>query len=166
MRSVYVIGCPDGPVKVGIARNVRRRLIELQTGSASHLQILHEVEMEEDEAVAAEAVAHARLADRATRGEWFAITSGEAIAALSASIGLLSEPRLMVTARQTKAARMLLSFGQEELAKRARVAKRTLMDFESGARQPTTSTRIAIAHALLQSGVELLDGEGVALRAA
>lgn len=72
----------------------------------------------------------------------------------------------MLTPRQTKAARMLLSFGQEELARRARVAKRTLMDFESGARQPTPGTRIAIAHALEQSGVMLLEGEGVALRAA
>lgn len=72
----------------------------------------------------------------------------------------------MLTPRQSKAARVLLGFGQEELAKRARVAKRTVMDFESGAREAQPSTRTAIAHALLTSGVELLEGEGVCLRAA
>ena len=72
----------------------------------------------------------------------------------------------MLTPRQSKAARVLLGFGQEELAKRAKLAKRTVMDFESGARQAGTGTRTAIAHALLASGVELLEGEGVCLRAA
>ena len=54
----------------------------------------------------------------------------------------------MLTPRQSKAARVLLGFGQEELAKRAKLAKRTVMDFESGARQAGIGTRTAIAHAL------------------
>lgn len=70
----------------------------------------------------------------------------------------------MLTPRQSKAARVLLGFGQEELAKRAKLAKRTVMDFESGARRAGIGTRMAIAHALLKSGVELLQGEGVCLR--
>jgi transcriptional regulator with XRE-family HTH domain len=81
--------------------------------------------------------------------------------------GKMPMPSLdMLTPRQSKAARVLLGFGQEELAKRARVAPRTVMDFESGAREAQPSTKVAIAHALMASGVDLLEGQGVALRAA
>lgn len=69
----------------------------------------------------------------------------------------------MLTPRQAKAGRVLLGIGQEELAQMASVAKRTLMDFESGARANTTrGTRISIATALVDAGLALLDGEGVA----
>jgi transcriptional regulator with XRE-family HTH domain len=70
----------------------------------------------------------------------------------------------MLTPRQSRAARVLLGVGQEELARRAKVAKRTLMDFESGAREPTRATKLAIAAALQGSGAQLLEGEGVKLR--
>lgn len=68
----------------------------------------------------------------------------------------------MLTPRQSKAARALLGMSQEELAKRAKLAKRTLMDFESQAREANTGTKVAIANALLHSGLVLLEGEGVA----
>jgi transcriptional regulator with XRE-family HTH domain len=53
---------------------------------------------------------------------------------------------------------------QPELARLAKVAERTLMDFESGARTASRATRVAIAHALQEAGVDLLESQGVALR--
>jgi DNA-binding XRE family transcriptional regulator len=70
----------------------------------------------------------------------------------------------MITSRQTKAARVLLGLNQGDLAVRASVATRTLMDFESGARTPNRATKRAIAATLENAGVVLLESEGVALR--
>jgi DNA-binding transcriptional regulator YiaG len=66
----------------------------------------------------------------------------------------------MLTSKQSRAARVLLGINQDELAARASVATRTVMDFESSAR----STKRAIAAALEGAGVVLLESEGVALR--
>jgi DNA-binding transcriptional regulator YiaG len=70
----------------------------------------------------------------------------------------------MLTPKQSKAARVLLGINQDELAARASVATRTVMDFESGARSPNRATKRAIAAALEGAGVVLLESEGVALR--
>ena len=72
----------------------------------------------------------------------------------------------MLTGRQTRAARGLLNWQRRQLADTAGLKIRTLTDFEIGARAPRKATKLTIAHALQAAGVELLDGEGVALRAA
>lgn len=164
MQKVYVIGQEGGPVKIGIARDPVRRLVELQTGCPFQLSLLHVEEVESEAAPEVETFVHSALSAKALRGEWFGIAPSEAVSAIR-SFGTERDRRgAMLTPRQSKAARVLLGFGQEELAKRAKLAKRTVMDFESGARQAGIGTRTAIAHALRESGVELLQGEGVALR--
>jgi transcriptional regulator with XRE-family HTH domain len=70
-----------------------------------------------------------------------------------------------ITPRQVRAARVLLGVTQETLAARAGIGPRTLADFETGARTPNRATLRAIAAALTESGVDLLDREGVALAA-
>jgi DNA-binding transcriptional regulator YiaG len=70
----------------------------------------------------------------------------------------------MLTPKQSRAARVLLGINQKELAVRASLATRTVMDFESGARSPNRATKRAIAVALESAGVVLLESEGVALR--
>lgn len=69
-----------------------------------------------------------------------------------------------LSGRQTRAARGLLGWQRRELAARAGVKIRTVTDFEIGARAPRSATKKAIANALLEGGVELLNGEGVAIR--
>ena len=67
---------------------------------------------------------------------------------------------------QCRAGRALLNWSQEELAKRARVAKQTLADFERGARSPYPRTLADIRAALEAEGVEFTNGDapGVRLR--
>ena len=67
---------------------------------------------------------------------------------------------------QCRAGRALLNWSQEELAKRARVAKQTLADFERGARSPYPRTLADIREALEAAGVEFTNGDapGVRLR--
>lgn len=67
----------------------------------------------------------------------------------------------MLTPRQTRAARVLLGWTQEQLAKAAKVGPRTVMDFESEKRETAAGTRALLAIALQSNGVELLEREGV-----
>ena len=72
----------------------------------------------------------------------------------------------MLTGRQCAAARALARVPQKELADLAGVNLRTLIDFENDRRRPKDETKVAIAHAIRTAGVVLINGEGVALRAA
>jgi ribosome-binding protein aMBF1 (putative translation factor) len=66
----------------------------------------------------------------------------------------------MVSSEQTRAARAWLGWGQDELARRAKVGLSTVRDFERGARAPIVSTREAMQHALEAAGIRFLfEGE-------
>ena len=77
------------------------------------------------------------------------------------------EPEIRITPAACRAARALLNWPQETLAKEARVAKQTLVDFERGARTPYRRTLLDIQAALEGAGIEFWnDGEpGARLRA-
>ncbi len=49
---------------------------------------------------------------------------------------------------------------RKELAEQSKVAARTIVDFERGARDPQHSTLLAIRTALEAAGVIFLDGNG------
>ena len=66
-----------------------------------------------------------------------------------------------ITPLQCRLGRYAAGWSQFDLAQAARVAERTVMDFESGSRRPTRATRANIARALRERGVELLTDEGV-----
>lgn len=76
--AVYVIQSgSDGPVKIGVAADVWRRLKNLQTASSTRLRLLHVFEGGAEE----EKRLHQRFASARLGGEWFKpiseITSGE-----------------------------------------------------------------------------------------
>ena len=58
---------------------------------------------------------------------------------------------------QCRAARALLDWTQDELARKVGVALRTIRDFENSRRQPLKVVRTAIQQAFEQSGIEFLD---------
>ncbi len=61
---------------------------------------------------------------------------------------------------QCRAARSLLSWRQDELEAASGVTKKTIADFERGARTPRARTLAAIKSALETAGVEIIDGNG------
>jgi transcriptional regulator with XRE-family HTH domain len=69
---------------------------------------------------------------------------------------------------QCRAARALVEITREELAAAAKVAVRTIADFETGKRQPIVATRQAMRAALEAAGVAFVapngEGPGVRLR--
>ena len=73
---------------------------------------------------------------------------------------------MTITAGQCRAARAFLDWSREDLAAAAKVAVRTIVDFERGARSPQNSTLAVIAAAFEQAGIEFTNGSepGVKLR--
>ena len=70
---------------------------------------------------------------------------------------------LPVTPRQIRAARALLDWSQQDLAREARVALSTVADFERAARQPITNNLAAMRNALERAGL-LFERGGVVFR--
>jgi len=63
----------------------------------------------------------------------------------------------MITAAQTKAARALLGWTQEDLAERSGVVRRTLMSFETGMRSPRSETLEKIRTAFERAGIQFVN---------
>lgn len=76
----------------------------------------------------------------------------------------------MITPAQTRAARGLLEWSQEQLAQASHLGMSTIRDFEKGRRVPTHNNLAAIKQALEAAGVQFLEdgqaasGPGVALK--
>jgi transcriptional regulator with XRE-family HTH domain len=66
----------------------------------------------------------------------------------------------MLTAGQCRAARGLLGWSQEELARRAGVGTATLHQLESGKAAPRRATLTVVRQALEAAGIIFIDGNG------
>jgi transcriptional regulator with XRE-family HTH domain len=66
----------------------------------------------------------------------------------------------MINPRQCRGARALLGITQQQLADRAGVSKRTVIEFEGGVRDPLVSTTRNLQLALEHEGIEFLFGNG------
>ncbi len=67
---------------------------------------------------------------------------------------------MIITAEQCRGARAMLSWPRETLADSAKVAIRTLVDFERGARRPYDRTLADIRRALEGAGIIFIDENG------
>ena len=74
----------------------------------------------------------------------------------------------MITPEQTRAARALKDWSQDDLAKAAHIGLSTVRDFEKGRRVPTHNNLLGMKTALEEAGVVFVDpnglGPGVRLR--
>ena len=78
----------------------------------------------------------------------------------------------ILSREQCRAARALLDWSQDELAKQADVKTRTVNDFERGARNPLSQTKHALRSAMEAAGIQFIaegelspdGGAGVRLR--
>jgi hypothetical protein len=101
---VYVIRSERGPVKVGVASNVRRRLHGLRVGSPARLSLEFEGECESTNVREIEAKAHALLASSRENGEWFSVSVDAAVhAVIEAASQLGYEMRRLSTCIQPRA---------------------------------------------------------------
>ncbi len=65
---------------------------------------------------------------------------------------------------QCRAARAMLEWSRDDLAVAAKVARRTVVDFERGARNPYDRTLADIKLALEAAGIEFTDGDAPGIR--
>jgi transcriptional regulator with XRE-family HTH domain len=76
--------------------------------------------------------------------------------------------RIMMTPAQSRAARGLLEWSQEQLAQASHLGLSTIRDFEKGRRIPTHNNLTAMIRALEDGGVQFIPenggGAGVRLR--
>jgi hypothetical protein len=80
-RTIYVIAAsPDGPSKIGVANNTKKRLAQLQTGSDKLLTIFNEEIVRATHTLALERLIHTQLGHKRLKGEWFDINVEDAIA--------------------------------------------------------------------------------------
>jgi hypothetical protein len=80
-RTIYVIAAsPDGPSKIGVANNTKKRLAQLQTGSDKVLTIFNEEVVRATHTLALERLIHTQLGHKRLKGEWFDIDVESAIA--------------------------------------------------------------------------------------
>ena len=72
----------------------------------------------------------------------------------------------MIISAQCRAARALLNWSRKDLAEAAKVAERTIVDFERGARTPYDRTLRDICEAIEAAGVVLIaeNGGGAGVR--
>lgn len=73
----------------------------------------------------------------------------------------------MITPAQCRGARAMLGLNRKDLADRAKVAERTIVDFERGARQTYARTLEDIERALENEGIEFIeedDSNGAGVR--
>lgn len=66
----------------------------------------------------------------------------------------------MINPRQCRAGRALLGITQQQLAERAGVSKRTVIEFEGAMRVPQPNTTASLRIALEAEGIEFLQGDG------
>ncbi|WP_286963561.1 GIY-YIG nuclease family protein [Methylobacterium sp.] len=88
---LYVIGSRRGPHKVGVSANPRKRLSQLQTGTASLLILKRTTATPIAEPEAVERYAHWLLRESAVRGEWFRVTEEAAWVALTAAVEAIAK---------------------------------------------------------------------------
>ena len=61
---------------------------------------------------------------------------------------------------QCRAARALLGWSQDDLERASKVAKKTIADFERGARSPYARTLADLQRALEDAGIDFIAGNG------
>jgi hypothetical protein len=76
---LYVIGTNERYQKIGFSANVERRLKSLQTGNPDKLQIHHVELVPKEQVRLLERKIHKDLAHYRLKGEWFNLTSQEAV---------------------------------------------------------------------------------------
>ena len=87
-KSIYIIRCDSGPIKIGIAGNVSSRLSGLRTSSHMPLHLEYSAIVDGD-APTLEKCTHAVLRKHRLRGEWFNVTVHEAIGAMQSAAAAL-----------------------------------------------------------------------------
>lgn len=168
-KFVYVIGPSGGPLKIGIADNVKSRRSILNVGNPAYLRIWHYHEAStEVEAKEIETELHNHYQGSHIRGEWFQLREEDLpnIKQMFLNVTIFKcAPDGWSLERKScdeftpevcAKARGALGLSQEQLALKASVSFSTLQNFESRYTTPTLDTLESLRSALEAEGVEFV----------
>lgn len=79
MAFVYFIASGRDIIKVGMAKDVGKRVRALQTGGPFEMKVIHKIEVAAERVAALEKLIHKRLKRYRIRGEWFRVEPALAI---------------------------------------------------------------------------------------
>lgn len=170
--GVYVIHSAGGFVKIGISGNPARRAADLRPHQPFTVELVHVRDPGNLKARLVEAAAHHLLKDRHVRGEWFEVSTEEAIAAIEAAVTMVAAgwgpadakpvrvskkpvrvvspppppPPPPLTPEQVHAGRIRTQLTKNDLAALAGVGAASVLRIERGHRVlPSTLTKIKAA---------------------
>jgi len=95
MRQViYVVAESEaGPCKIGVATNMKVRMVMLQNGNPRKLILAHTREVHWPSRFAVEAIAHALVGElHRLSGEWFEVAIADAIRAVDEACKMMGQP--------------------------------------------------------------------------
>jgi len=153
-----------GPVKIGFTKNavtLKSRIYALQNAHYARLSLIRTIEANK----AAETWLHNFFSGVRGVGEWFGFLDDmltvmpphetlnpEPLAAIPPTI----YPHIEITPDHCRAARACLDLTQADLAKLAGMNKDSIMKFEMGKKAIRPNNMAAIAHVLMERGVDFL----------
>ena len=157
---VYVIGAAEGPQKIGFSCDPLSRLKAFQTRRGARLTVHYtSPALPRRAAQALESAVHFRLTCEGKKVglELFAVTPEEATASVTDA---LKGKAPGLTSATSRAARGLLDWTQDQLAKTAGVGITTVRTFEKGASAPVAQNLAAMRRALEAAGVVFISENG------
>ncbi|AUV85896.1 GIY-YIG nuclease family protein [Vibrio parahaemolyticus] len=169
-NQIYVIGPSGGPLKIGIASDVKSRRSILNVGNHLYLRIFHIHDAgSPEEAKRLENELHYHFKDTHIRGEWFDLSERDLpqVKQLFHSLILFTDsvPKGWTLARKgcdeftpevCKKARGALGIELSELAEKAGLTESTVANFESNATSPSIDTVEALKSTFETLGVEFI----------
>jgi hypothetical protein len=75
---IYAIGT-DTRQKIGLSKDPKSRLLQLQTGNAEELHLHHSIEVSSDRVKMLEKFLHKDIGYKRLKGEWFDMTKEEVV---------------------------------------------------------------------------------------
>lgn len=165
---VYVMRRDDGAVKVGITVSLayRRYQVERECGQFTEVWSHHPTATIRG-AAKVEKLAHEALVLHRINGEWFSVSPEHAVAVVLVSAQQAGPEFLPAPAPRgheigfhgdvVRAARMMLDWTMDDLAKRSGVSLASIKNIERGAADPRASTLRAIQEAFEKAGVQMLE---------
>jgi DNA-binding transcriptional regulator YiaG len=181
MTYVYVLRAGSGPVKIGRASNPEARRRELSAGCPYRLELVYKHPCKVP-AKLVEADTHRMLWEYRTWGEWFEVSAEDAIEAIhQAEQAILNPPErkapepqkeeepamtdqmVIITPRQSAAARGMLGMTTEDIRTRAGLGHNTITRWEKGHARISVETMEKLVAAYRSFGVEFPDRRTVRL---
>jgi T5orf172 domain len=102
---IYVIGASDGPQKIGVAVDVKKRLQGIQTGSHLPVTLASAEAVEADVAIHVENYAHWILREQRLSGEWFRVTPEQAKQAVHEAVEAVAKGERKERVKRAKVGR-------------------------------------------------------------